>query len=51
MNTGGRLFHVGPNEAWTDGKQQRLATIKIRIRNAHELLGLRRPTRNQFGKV
>ena len=51
MAKGGRLFVVGLNIGKTDGKQQGHATIKIRPQNAYELLGLRRPAGNQFGKV
>ena len=51
MANGGRLFVVGFKEGKTDGKQQGGATVKILIRTAYELLGLRRPAGNQFGKV
>ena len=51
MTKGGRLADVGLNDGLTGTKQQEHATITIRIRNAHEFLGLRRPTGDQFGKV
>jgi hypothetical protein len=51
MAKGGRSFFFGFNAGkTTDGKPPGHATIKIRPRNAYELLGLRRPVGNQFGK-
>lgn len=51
MAKGGRSyffgFHTGKNG---DGKSAGHATIKIRPRNAYELLGLRRPVGNTIGK-
>lgn len=51
MTKSGRLFFFGFNTGKTrDGKPSGHATIKIRPRNAYELLGLRRPTGSQLGK-
>lgn len=52
MAKGGRSFAFGFHAGKTgDGKQPAgHATIKIRPRNAYELLGLRRPTGNTLGK-
>jgi len=51
MAKGGRSFFFGFSAGKTsDGKPPSHATIKIRPRNAYELLGLRRPLGNQLGK-
>lgn len=48
----GRVFCFGfsPTKG-SDGKPQGHAAIKIRPRNAYELLGLRRPVTTNFGKA
>lgn len=52
MAKGGRSFCFGfQPEKSGDGKPPGHATIKIRPRNAYELLGLRRPAGNLRGKA
>lgn len=51
MTKGGRSFFFGFNTGKSaDGKPPGHAAIKIRPRNAYELLGLRRPAGNHLGK-
>jgi hypothetical protein len=51
MAKGGRSFFFGFNPGKvSDGKTPGLASIKIRPRNAYELLGLRRPPGTNLGK-
>ena len=51
MAKGGRSFFFGFHAGKVgDGKSHGHATIKIRPRNAYELLGLRRPAGNTLGK-
>ncbi|CAN5807685.1 hypothetical protein BH09VER1_BH09VER1_32650 [soil metagenome] len=48
----GRNYCFGFSPAkGSDGKPQGQAAIKIRPRNAYELLGLRRPANANFGKA
>lgn len=52
MNKRGRVFCFGfsPSKG-ADGKPQGHAAIKLRPRNAYELLGLRRPANPNLGKA
>jgi hypothetical protein len=52
MTRRGRLFRFGFNPAkGSDKNPQGHAAIKIRSRNAYELLGLRRPCTPNLGKA
>lgn len=52
MTKRGRVYCFGFNPAKTaDGKPQGHAAIKIRPRNAYEIMGLRRPASANLGKI
>lgn len=52
MAKGGRTYCFGYSSAkGSDGKPLGQAAIKIRPRNAYELLGLRRPVSPNLGKA
>lgn len=52
MTKRGRVYYFGFSpEKGSDGKPQGHVGIKIRPRNAYELLGLRRPVSQSIGKA
>jgi hypothetical protein len=52
MSKRGRVFCFGFSPVkGSDGKPQGHAAIKLRPRNAYELLGLRRPAHPNLGKA
>jgi hypothetical protein len=52
MSKRDRVFCFGFNPAkGSDGKPKGQAAIKLRPRNAYELLGLRRPANTNLGKA